>query len=166
MANKRITDRGLLIYYTSYDEISKIDSAQLGNLIKKELAWMSGKTDEPTFDDVRCDILHMHLKEQIAVRDMAALNHSGEQQGKVSKENYEIDLERARELFKNNGSKGGRPKNEQDGFKEWLNDIEREKGGSAYTAFESSWREFFPDRDTAKVFVENEMIKRRKHIAI
>lgn len=76
MANTRITDRGLLLYYTSQEEISKIDSTQLGELIKKELAWMSGRSEEPVFEDVRCDILHMHLKEQIVVRDIARDNHN------------------------------------------------------------------------------------------
>lgn len=67
---QRITDIGLLLYYTSKDEILKIDSASLGDLIKKELTWMSGESEEPQFDDVRCDILHMHLKEQIKVREI------------------------------------------------------------------------------------------------
>ena len=65
-----ITDVGLLLYYTSKDEIMKIDSTCLGDLIKKELQWMSGESEEPQFEDVRCDILHMHLKEQIKVREM------------------------------------------------------------------------------------------------
>ena len=77
MANKRITDIGLLLYYTSYDEISKIDTYQLGDLIKKEIAWMSGRAEEPTFDDVMCDIFHMHIKEQIEVREMARKGHGG-----------------------------------------------------------------------------------------
>ena len=76
MANNTITNRGLLLYYTSIDEIMKIDSQSLGDLIKKELVWMSGKSAEPTFNDVRCDIFHMHLKEQIAVREISRKQHS------------------------------------------------------------------------------------------
>lgn len=71
MANKRISDRGLLLYYTSLEEIKKIDPCLLGKLIVQELEWMSGRAEEPTFEDVRCDIFHMHLKEQIVVRDLA-----------------------------------------------------------------------------------------------
>lgn len=71
MANKRISDRGLLLYYTSLEEIKKIDPCLLGKLIVQELEWMSGQAEEPTFEDVRCDIFHMHLKEQIVVRDLA-----------------------------------------------------------------------------------------------
>lgn len=112
MANKRITDRGLLIYYTSYDEVKKIDSTQLGELIKKELAWMSGRSDEPEFEDVRCDIFHMHLKEQIVVRDIANMGHGG---GKVEEhrsythdtaetpteqKGYEAEIEEARQYYK------------------------------------------------------------------
>ena len=84
MANKRITDRGLLLYYTSLDEIEKIDSTELGNLIKKEMEWMSGRASEPEFEDVRCDIFHMHLKEQIKVRDIATDNHNNSNEPQVS----------------------------------------------------------------------------------
>ena len=134
--------KGLLLYYSSADQFFKMSDEELGRFIKKELSWYMGNTDEPEFDDPRSDCMHSRIKEQAELRGYNAQKQKESRDKKKQKEEANTDKSK------------------------WLNDIEKERGGSAYTAFESGWREFFPDRDTAKGFVENEMIKRRKHIAI
>lgn len=69
---KRISDVGLLLYFNNYDQIKKIDSKELGELIKKEMEWQLGLAGEPEFDDVRCDCFHSTIKAEIKVRDKNA----------------------------------------------------------------------------------------------
>lgn len=69
---KRISDVGLLLYFNNYDQIKKIDSKELGELIKKEMEWQLGLSNEPEFEDVRCDCFHSTLKAEIKVRDKNA----------------------------------------------------------------------------------------------
>lgn len=75
MARSKINDTGLLLYFTSYNEIKKIDNAALGDLIKKELFWrINGMPpeQEPEFQDTRCDCFHMGLMEEVVIREKAA----------------------------------------------------------------------------------------------
>lgn len=76
MANTRIEEKGLLLYFSSFEEIKKIDSNELGELIKKEMAWMLGEADEPQFEDVRCDVFHMRLKEIRKIKNKGGDNKS------------------------------------------------------------------------------------------
>lgn len=65
----RISDIGLLLYFNDFEEISKIDSRELGELIKKEMMWQLGDAEEPTFEDIRCDCFHSRIKSEIRIRD-------------------------------------------------------------------------------------------------
>lgn len=165
MANKRITDRGLLIYYTSQEEISKIDNALLGDLIKKELAWMSGKSEEPVFDDVRCDILHMHLKEQITVRDIAAQNHNQDKRGGDTQQqckepirNISISQDDIERIIEEKPEHPNKYSSDLDLYK-FANEVYDGLNGSSFMAFEEGWRNYFGNKDEARI-VMNELLEK------
>ena len=72
MAKCKLTENGLLLYYSTLDCIEMLDDKELGNFIKNEMRWLSGKTDEPQYETIGSTFLHSRIKEQISVRDKKA----------------------------------------------------------------------------------------------
>ena len=94
---KRISDVGLLLYFNNYDQLKKIDSKELGDLIKKEMEWQMGLSAEPVFEDVRCDCFHSTLKSEIKVRDGNADRRNkyrkSKQEEQVSHEEPQVNVQ-------------------------------------------------------------------------
>lgn len=94
---KRITDVGLLLYFNNYEQLKKIDSKELGELIKKEMEWQMGLSEEPVFEDVRCDCFHSTLKAEAKVRDGNADRRNkyrkGKQEEQVSHEEPQVNVQ-------------------------------------------------------------------------
>ena len=82
--NQGITKTGLMLYFSTMDQILKADPTELGLLIQKEMLWLTGKGEEPIIEDPRCDALHSRIKEQILLRERKRQNKEAEKNKKNS----------------------------------------------------------------------------------
>ena len=153
--------KGLLLYYSSAEQFFKMSNEELGNFIKKELAWYMGETEEPTFNDVRSDCMHSRIKEQSALRGYNAQKQreSRERKKTLETSNQEepvmevpelnqIDLTITKEDLEDE------PQDMTYTKEDWISDIENGlDGGSYQTVFDNGWELFFNRRSDALSFV-------------
>ena len=155
--------KGLLLYYSSAEQFFKMSNEELGNFIKKELAWYMGETDEPTFDDVRSDCMHSRIKEQSALRGYNAQKQRESRDRKKALELASKQEEPAIEVPEFNQDFGNQidltitkedledetqdaPYTKED----WLNDIQNGLDDGSYQAvFDNWWGMFFTRRSDA-----------------
>lgn len=166
MANKRISDRGLLLYYTSLEEIKKIDPCLLGKLIVQELEWMSGRAEEPTFEDVRCDIFHMHLKEQIVVRDLANNRPPKAEEPQVSTYTDTPPSQEAATYYSPVPDDEARDFPTEDDKEEWYATLIPDGYPNRKDKFNKEWSYYFTSRTEAAKEAEAYLAKNKIHISL
>lgn len=65
-----LNEKALILYFTSTDVLFKMSNEEIGDLVRKEMMWLQGETDEPDFDNnVLQFCYHSRIKEQRAIAD-------------------------------------------------------------------------------------------------
>lgn len=105
-----LNEKALILYFTSTDVLFKMSNEEIGDLVRKEMMWLQGETDEPDFDNnVIQFCYHSRIKEQRAIADYHRLKmrESRERKKEMASQEQESrpqsdDEERRREEYANN----------------------------------------------------------------
>lgn len=135
--------KGLLLYFSSADQLFKMTDSQLGEFVKKELSWYMGETEEPIFEDARMDCMHSRIIEQVELRGYNARKQRESRARKAAEE-----LKKKEQEAQPKTKKEVLTQKQKEDLIKWYGVLST-KDNDRY--FNSSWNQFFDDYETAKI---------------